>query len=713
MLLLEGPQTYGHSLKDSILGTAFEDWDSQSLSKLIDLMVEVGADLNSSFVTREPYQHYQRYEETPLGTVVHTGSRAVTKRLLDAVVKRGDIKTTKRLLDAGALLTTIALSFAVESGNEILVRFLINQGADVSAECSVEDVGTPTQASTCPLAAAVRLQKESMVGIILVHMDTKALCSPHVFRSTWQAAVEVNSPEWIRRLLAVSAEMAPACLGYALDIAAEHGLRDVAFCLLDSGADVTNWARTPALLSALQQEDRVLVYALLERDAIQDRNRENFLEAALLWGDHDVILAVVSATLRVGDRLRESETATVAIFARRRNYRLMDVLIEAGLNINHHYPSREASLLTTAVKDNDIELVKFWLDRGAKDTDGSAFTHALGQSEEILELLMENLARSQPREWQLSGARALKAANDADKLTVFLKLLNRGANANARGTLYGFMRERNMMLSPFGHAVRAGPRKGIRFVERLLQDVLISNCTPESIVDSRILEVSRLCRREPESKQAIVAMTAMLEALRIKSYSMVSLMLRHGANINQPATNGVKRTPLQMATEVGSLDLVKLLLEKGADVDGLPALRNGASALQLAAAGGHFSIARLLLQKGASIDLPLPPFSLQPLEVAAYHGRLDMVALLLSTASYFYDPVKGPLKKQLRSATSLAKEEGYYYIVDMLKQYMRTGKVFVTQSKGTDFSTSTQNLSSSMMEWSLWATMRIQSSSPK
>ncbi|XDG04099.1 hypothetical protein ABKA04_003714 [Annulohypoxylon sp. FPYF3050] len=124
--------------------------------------------------------------------------------------------------------------------------------------------------------------------------------------------------------------------------------------------------------------------------------------------------------------------------------------------------------------------------------------------------------------------------------------------------------------------------------------------------------------------------TALLDAIETKSGEMVRLLLRHGAEVNEPARFSLKRTPLQKAVELGSLDIIRLLLSKGADVNAPPAARGGGTALQFAAIGGNCTIAKLLIDHGAQFDIPPSPYGhgRWPLEGAAENGRIDMIQFL-------------------------------------------------------------------------------------
>jgi len=663
--LLLSKRTHKHHrqwCESGVFHPFFQTKDNAVMSKLVDVMIETGADLNdrSNIFLVNSEEHW-RY------------------RLIDAVARRGDLMLMQRLLDANALLSVDTLSYAIDSGNEDLVRFLIEQGANINGEddCYI-----------CPLAAAIRLQQKSMVDLVFGHMDEKALRVSHVFISTWRVAVEIRSMEWVQKLLAVSADMDPIVLGQALSIAIAHSMREVAFELIDAGADVNCLAEFCSLLFtvntpkplelALKQQDSGLVWALFETGVRlhASRNRSditNALELAVSWGDLDIIQHLMALFARSGRVPFLSSTALKTAF-QRRNYKLMDILMEAG--IKYGLDSYGETALAAAIQTDDVEIVRYVLERGADPYDSRALLKALDQSSDVLELLIKEYAKRYPRGRSGWGASALKAAIHRDNLPLFERLLAVGADPLASRRSEFDVWSDDDMITPFRYAINREESSGLLFVEHLLQ-ANGSACTPEAIVGLDFSLRSNYTYPETSYYRTDKPITAMLAAIGTKNRNMVELMLRYGADVNHPATYGITRTPLQMATEVGSMELIKLLLQKGADVNGAPAKRGGSTAIQLAAINGHISIARLLLEKGARIDQPPSPYCMTALEGAAANGRLDMVALVLSAWASVSSPNLGPSQKQLASATALADERGYYYISSMLKQYMATGKVGV------------------------------------
>ncbi|KAI1140202.1 ankyrin [Hypoxylon sp. FL0543] len=160
--------------------------------------------------------------------------------------------------------------------------------------------------------------------------------------------------------------------------------------------------------------------------------------------------------------------------------------------------------------------------------------------------------------------------------------------------------------------------------------------------------------------------TALLDAIETGSPQMVQLLLQHGARVNEPASFGLIRTPLQKAAEMDCLDIVRLLLENGADVNAPPALYGGATALQLAAIKGNCTIATILIEHGARLDIPPPqgPSGRWPLEGAAENGRLDMIELIWYASNRQLDD------GQCRKAMRLAKSNGHIGCRDRIADLM-------------------------------------------
>ncbi|XP_062825945.1 ankyrin repeat and SOCS box protein 14 isoform X1 [Anolis carolinensis] len=118
--------------------------------------------------------------------------------------------------------------------------------------------------------------------------------------------------------------------------------------------------------------------------------------------------------------------------------------------------------------------------------------------------------------------------------------------------------------------------------------------------------------------------SALITAIRHKSYEIASLLIQFGADVNLQCIN--KRTALHEAARLGLKDMVELLLCSKADPD--PRSSYGLTPLALAAQNGHTDILKILLRKGANV-LSQASDCASILFEAAGGGNPDCVNLLL------------------------------------------------------------------------------------
>lgn len=115
-------------------------------------------------------------------------------------------------------------------------------------------------------------------------------------------------------------------------------------------------------------------------------------------------------------------------------------------------------------------------------------------------------------------------------------------------------------------------------------------------------------------------------AIRNLSIPVMTILLDDNVNVNIRGRH--MWTPLFWAVRSGSKEAVELLLGKGAKVNVKDEF--GMTPLHLAAKRGSLEIARLLLKKKAKVNTYEKRFQLSPLELAAYFGHDDIVAMLIN-----------------------------------------------------------------------------------
>jgi ankyrin repeat protein len=154
--------------------------------------------------------------------------------------------------------------------------------------------------------------------------------------------------------------------------------------------------------------------------------------------------------------------------------------------------------------------------------------------------------------------------------------------------------------------------------------------------------------------------TALVAAASLGDVSLVTLLIKYGADPNAYPKGMVSRSPLQAACEAGKLAVVQLLLDHNADVNAPAAWHNGGTPLQFAAISGRPEIVLMLLKRGADVNAPAARVNGRTaLEGAAENGRLDTVKLLLDAGVKIHSVYEG----QYNRAIQFAREKGYVPIV--------------------------------------------------
>jgi ankyrin repeat protein len=205
---------------------------------------------------------------------------------------------------------------------------------------------------------------------------------------------------------------------------------------------------------------------------------------------------------------------------------------------------------------------------------------------------------------------------------VVKRLLDEGADANARGGQYG-------------NALYAAAVGGYKSVVKLLLEsdanINASGGSYGTALHAALTRgheaVAKLLLEKGADPNAQCGYSSVLKEASAGGYTtIVKLLLETHANINAPG--GSYDNALQAASAAGHETVVKLLLEKGAD----PNARCGySSALEAASAGGHTSIVKLLLDAGANVNAQSE--NICALKAASSAGHETVVKLLLDAGA--------------------------------------------------------------------------------
>ena len=589
---------------------------------------------------------------------------------IDLAAERGNLELVQLLLRSGVSVTRKTLSFAIKGRNKELIRVLLDCGADLFAfeesatEHRYNSVNVPSPVRS-PLSEAIRWGDTEILDLLEENGAWSRIVNKVTLNGEFEdvliAASVRGELTTVQNLLNYRPpNFDGKDLTDALVAAIYLNKDEIALTLLDAGANVNGGMykdsdmdagtnedfyahshRGPALVEALLQKKEKLVRLILDADVDFDRSSKSArnrssktpLTAALEWGDPSIIREVISMGV-----CHESEALKLSV--KQRDLECTQLLVNAGVQIS-------PNALKIAVVNNDIEMVEYLFSVGAQAADSDALyeAEALPNGLPMVERLLAEFARRYPHGsvgYGISTFRRAIIKGDLAliKLLLEAKIIFKIENQTPRlqrGTLSQDYRSQPREATLLGDAIMQRHTTSLAIIQSLLNEFGNPNI---------VVQNSR-------GKLYHVRETALLAAIDTKEIQKVQLFIDAGANVNWPATKGVKRTPLQKSAEVGSHEITQLLIDKGGLVNSEPAVRGGATALQLAAIGGYIGIAVLLLEKGANVNAPAAKFyGRTALEGAAEHGRIDMLKLLYNAGAKFQGT-------EYETARELAKKNGH------------------------------------------------------
>ena len=555
---------------------------------------------------------------------------------IDTAARKGNLDLVRLLHEYGVSYSSRTFDHAVHSGNQALMRYLILDDA----------IPDRTNMFSCDVVYDLYLRGSDLLPVLQAHAVSAREYAREIHCSQLISAAQSGSTESLAtyldativkqmrssRELARSRSMALRC---SMEKALEAGLEPIACFLLEAGANIHDKivGRAPILIQALSKKFKRLVRALIEAGVLVNYQAEGAqqqqtpLMLATQWGERDIVQQLLHAGADVdatSSRLGPDEACSalsMAVVAG--DVHMATMLLEAGAGVDTCISPNPSTPLSIAVKNQDMAMFQLLLAFGADPTHPSVLLKALDCDHPLLPQLIRALEETYPsrkKKFDPIAVQELIRKKDIAKLRRILQLLGPRIDLqryslieNAPGsTAKGQQHE-----TPLGTATRSDQSTRVEATQLLLQ----CGIDPNEVVSWRE-------QRSPDL--VIIRKTALLEAVSLEDANLVHFLIKHGADVNQPATQGIARTPLQQAAEQGNYDIVRLLLQAGANVNEGPAHVGGATALQLAAIGGSVGIVELLIEHGADVDAPAAKIDGKTaIEGAAEHGRLEVVKYLL------------------------------------------------------------------------------------
>jgi ankyrin repeat protein len=602
---------------------------------------------------------------------------------LDSAVQRGSIKLVQLLLASRARVSESALGNAVKRNALDMVKLLLNAGAHLtaavlelaSAHADIELLSFLLDAEQ-NVTLKARYRSIALTGAIFCGKTDRAikladsgaqLYGNDQLADAITAASERGDIRVLRWLLdAGSGHRATAIkwLGDSLCAAISKHQAETATELLAAGANV-NAVRggDSALLLAIHQRNANLVRKLLRAGAVVNREIPlmcyskfrhstpfytfTVLPAAVAWGDRSIIQDIIDAGADIDavDAEGDGGKTALTVAVGKRDDAMTKFLIDAGADINNWY-GRYWGLtpLEAAALNNDIDMVRYLLRRGADPSDQRALEAALWSGVELIQVLLGARCWPHVHCGKGYGGGALQNAIISKDPVVIETLLTNKIEVNLAVRRHSGTKKTRYGESALGTSIKEDKSPDLWIVQMILR----AGGDPNRIVTET-----------PKH-------SALLAAIEVGNPSLVKLLVEAGAEVNPVPLPGVRHTPLQLAADKGNMEILQILLKLGADVNAPPAERDGGTALQFAAIRGLVAMAYLLLNEGAEVNaFPAKFEGRTALEGAAEHGRIDMLQLLLNAGA----EIVGPCGEQYARAVKFASENGHGAARRLLESY--------------------------------------------
>lgn len=634
-----------------VIETPIQRAANEDNMEMVQVLLEAGADIHG-FPAREVFPWLMSSgklseeddEEEEEHCWDHDLSCTLRPALMSAVV-RGNVVLVRMLLNLGADVNArgcegTALQLASAQGNLKLVQLLLKKGADVNS--AVQDLKRGKTA----LQAAARSGDEDLVECLLkAGAQVSALPSSCGGRTAVQAAVESQNINLVKLLVNAGANInaapAPTDGCTCLQAAATSRNVEMVELLLQLGADV-------------------------DSPASSERGGRTPLQAAIASGHERVPAMLIErgASLNLPSSVKEGSSALGCAVA---NYNrdLVHSLLAGGADPNGC--GGEQTPLGIATSQGVLDIVCCLLDAGAD-------VNRTHEGQTPLELAVEGesldiaraILRAKPTFGGHVGVEVLRRAVRDNSVSMIELLLSHGVSVNKP---LGVKRD-----SPLLEAVS---RWNINedLVRTLLShhvDVNSDHGKPLQVAAAKgsIWTVQALLKAGANVNSPALGQhskTALQGAVASGKTELVDILLEAGADINAPPSPEWGETALQVAVARGSVRMVKFLLLHDADVNGPASPYHGATALQKAAMAGHLRIALMLLKEGADINAPpAATGGRTALEAAAEHERLDLTCLLLRN-----DTELETLERRCKRAAKLASSAGNHILANVLREWKR------------------------------------------
>jgi ankyrin repeat protein len=636
-------------------------------------------DLSNDYYT----PHLDSLKEILLrGYIINDHEKGILDTALIWAIDNGDIELVKELIHCKADVNYTAkngrtpLMFAAKIGDADIVKLLLVNGAKVN-------YAEKKEGNTALIVATVEGHINVVEELIIAKADIKqndncgysalfyAVAKGHIaiVRRYIELGVDINAASMIlgdtpliTSVVKGQIKAAEELLANGADVNQVNRLNgqtpliyaslmeddSIAELLISKGANLnmaSTWSGETPLLSATKMRHVNIVKALLARGA--DANQANEIT-----GNTPLIEAISKqvkdlftdlykeATANTSLSSEEnSEEKTVILAERRKQIEIINLLVDAGADLNRVNPITGEPPIIYALNNLQIEILDLLTQKGA-DLDLiqpksfiSNLLFGLTISQEymgLMKLLIDKEIVDVNTIFPIAGDTPLIQAINRGQLKVVKVLIAHGADVNLKNS---------SGVTPLDVAAREGHLEVVKLliangadINKESDNFWINTAlmSAASAGHSNVVQLL-LSHSSDVNRMNLNGYSALTEAIESERIDIVKLLITAGANVNLRNIHD-GNTPLIYALLTRNAEIVKELLELGAEVNTANSI-DGNTPLIYASLMGEDFIANLLISKGADLSLSNTNSGDTPLLSAVNKRYVDVVKKLLASGA--------------------------------------------------------------------------------
>ncbi|XP_063904460.1 uncharacterized protein LOC135123599 [Zophobas morio] len=534
------------------------------------------------------------------------------------------LKLNKKVLDTRNFVDETLLHLAAARQFEKVVRFLVNQGANINFPDT--DGATPFYFA-CEQGYYKIVDFLAAAGAEINRARTDGVTPLFV-------ASEFGHVDVVKRLLALGANPnQPRHNGaLPLHVACEFGRKEVTELLVAAGSELHHEKRDgvcPLFVASQFGHSNVVEY-LLGLGANPNQPRDNGaipLHVACEFGHDEITGLLIESGAEIE---HEKVDGTTPLFTASQfgNTKIVERLLALNADPNHPRDTG-ATPLHVACEFGHVEIIELLVASGAEinrgRTDGVAPLFVASQYAPVKVLDCLLALGADPNQPKNASATPLHVACEFGRLENMERLVTSGAEIN-RGRTDG--------ITPLFIASEFGQSK---ITERLLalganvNQARDTGATPlhvacefghEAIVEDLVTSGAEINGGTTDG------VTPLFVASQFGQIKIVELLLALGADPNQPTNLGA--IPLHVACQCGHKEIIELLVASGAEINRQKV--NGVTPLFMASQFESVKIVERLLALGANPNLPRDTGA-TPLHAVCEFGHEEMIEPLIASGA--------------------------------------------------------------------------------